>query len=261
MTPSNELNHRHQDSERCRWVERRRQQLRSPLQRRLNRSFKLRLLLALTGAILGLTVVNRWEQCRDQGFARGCVLRDAGGVVSVDNLEALSIVTAAVLFVLERGKRRQHEHTEAMELILTCQQAGVRFSLARNEAIELLCEAGLSFDGFDLSALDLGGLHAPGALWAKVKLAGSSLQEATLRHADLKGTDLKGADLKGADLKGADLQGADLQGADLRDTDLSEADLRGALLVGVDLSRAVLTGAKLDGSQHTLKGSPADHPV
>lgn len=256
MTPTSELNHRRQDSERCRWVERRRQQLRSPLQRRLNRSFKLRLLLALTGAILGLTVVNRWEQCRDQGFARGCVLHDAGGVVSVDNLEALSIVTAAVLFVLERGKRRQHEHTEAMELILTCQQAGVRFSLARNEAIELLCEAGLSFDGFDLSALDLGGLHAPGALWAKVKLAGSSLQEATLRHADLKG-----ADLKGADLKGADLQGADLRDTDLRDTDLSEADLRGALLVGVDLSRAVLTGAKLDGSQHTLKGSPADHPV
>jgi type II secretory pathway pseudopilin PulG len=212
------------------WIERRQRQLRSPLLRRLDRSFPLRLLLALAGAILALGVVNRWEQCRDQNLARGCLWHDAGGVISVDNLEALSIVTASLLFVLEGGKRRQRQHIEAVELILSCQQAGIRYSLARNEAIEMLCEAGIGFDGFDLSGIDLHALRAPGVRWPDVNLVG---------------TDLQAADLRGAELRGADLRQANLQDADLRSANLAAADLRGARLTGARLEAARLEGAQL----------------
>jgi uncharacterized protein YjbI with pentapeptide repeats len=54
-----------------------------------------------------------------------------------------------------------------MDLIHSWQQAGVRFSHARNEALELLCEAGVS--------------------WRQVDLAGSSLRQADLRQADQTG--------------------------------------------------------------------------
>lgn len=213
------------------WIERRQQQLRSPLLRRLDRSFPLRLLVALAGAILALGAVNRWEQCRDQNLARGCLWHDAGGVISVDNLEALSIVTASLLFVLEGGKRRQRQHIEAVELILSCQQAGIRYSLARNEAIEMLCEAGIGFDGFDLSGIDLHGLRAAGVRWPEVNLVG---------------TDLQAADLRGADLRGADLRQANLLDADLSDANLDGADLRGARLTGARLDRGQLASTRLD---------------
>jgi hypothetical protein len=217
-----------------RWLERRERRLRSPLLRRLDRSFPLRLVLALCGALLALGLVNRWEQCRDQRMAPGCLWHDAGGVVSVANLEALSIITAALLFVLEGGKRRQRQHIEAMDLIVSCQQAGVRYSLARNEAIELLSEAGIGFDGFDLSGLDLHALRAPGVRWPQVRLVAS---------------DLRGADLRGADLRGTDLRDADLQDADLREANLDGADLRGARLEGARLEGAQLSTARREPSE------------
>ena len=211
-----------------RWIERRERQLHSPLLRRLDRSFPLRLLLALCGALLSLAVVNRWEQCRQQKMAAGCLWHDAGGVVSVDNLEALSIVTDSLLFVLEGGKRRQRQHIEAMELILFCQQAGVRYSLARNDAIELLCEAGIGFDGFDFSGIDLHRLQVQGARWPEVKLAGSILRAANLNGADLRRADLRQTDLEDADLRGANLEGADLRGARLAGAKLAGARLNDA---------------------------------
>lgn len=196
-----------------RWVDRQQRRRHAPLLRWLDRSFGARLLLAAAGAILALAVVNRWEQCRDAGFGNGCLGRDAGGVVSVGNLEAFSIVTAGLLFILEGGKRRQRDHIEAMELILSCQQAGVRFSHARNEALELLSDAGLWLDGLDLSQCCLDGLRVPGGRWRQVNLSGSSLRGADLRQLDLRGARLSGADLSDADLRGAQLEGADLAGA------------------------------------------------
>lgn len=213
-----------------RWIERRRRQRRSPLRRQLEQSFPLRLLLAFTAAFLALAAVNRWEQCRDGSMAPGCLLRDAGGVISVDNLEALSIVTAGFLFILEGGQRRQREHVEAMDLILSCQQAGVRFSHARNEALERLSAAGLGLDGLQLNGIDLDELQVPGARWPGVNLAGSSLRDAVLRGADLRGANLTGSDLSGADLSDADLSGADLRGATLERARLTGATLEGASL-------------------------------
>jgi hypothetical protein len=223
------------------WVERQRRRRQSALLRALDHSFGLRLLVAAAAATLALGGVNRWEQCRDEAFARGCVWRDAGGVVNVSNLEAFSIVTAGFLFILEGGKRRQREHHEAMDLILACQQAGVRFAPARNDALELVSSAGLALDHWDLSGIDLDQIRIAGARWHGVNLSGS-----TLRHADLRRADLGEANLRAADLSNADLRGADLRAADLRDADLSHADLRGAQLEGAALDGAVLSGSQLD---------------
>ncbi|KEF43316.1 MAG: hypothetical protein ER33_00800 [Cyanobium sp. CACIAM 14] len=223
------------------WVERQRQRRRSPLLRLLDQSFGLRLLLAAAAATAALGAVNRFEQCRDRGFARGCLWQDAGGVVDVANLEAFSIVTAAFLYILEGGKRRQREHQHAHEVILSCQQAGVRYAPARNDALELLSRAGLNFHGWDLSGIDLDQIRIPGALWQGVNLSGS-----TLRTTNLRRVDLAGADLRRADLSGADLRDADLRGADLREADLRGADLRGALLEGAELQGAVLTDCRLE---------------
>lgn len=235
-----------------RWLEAYRRRRRSPWLRRLDQSFRLRLLLAALAALAALVLVNRWEHCRRSGLAGGCVWRDAGGVVTVANLEAFSIVTAGFLFVLEGGRRRQRDHQEALELILTFQQAGVRCSLARIEALERLSEAGFSPDGLDLSGLDLEGIHLAGARWPGAGLAGSCLRAADLRQMQLAGADLHGADLAGADLRGADLSGADLRqaclaAADLRGADLRQADLRDAEIEGARLAGSLLEGARLPG--------------
>ncbi|MBM5824775.1 MAG: pentapeptide repeat-containing protein [Cyanobacteria bacterium M_surface_10_m2_119] len=142
-------------------------------------------------------------------MARGCVWHDAGGVVNVDNLEALSIVTAAILFVLEGGKRRQREHVEAMELVYSCQEHRIRLSHARNEALEQLCEAGIELHGLDLSGADLSEIRLPAARLQGVKLVGTDLSRADLRGADLRGADLSGALLDGALPKGLEPGGAE----------------------------------------------------
>lgn len=226
-----------------RWLDRRRQRLRSPLMRQLDRSFGLRLLVALVAALAALGAVNRWDQCRKQQMAPGCIWHDAGGVVSVANLEALSILTAGVLFILEGGQRRQRQHIEAMELIISCRQAGSRFSFARNGALELLSDAGFWLDDLDLSSIDLDDIRVPGARWRGVNLSGSSLTNANLR-----GADLQGANLEAANLQGADLRGANLTRAILTKANLCRADLRGALLTHAVLDGAVLNGAFLDGA-------------
>jgi uncharacterized protein YjbI with pentapeptide repeats len=146
-------------------------------------------------------------------MAAGCLIHDAGGVMSVGNLEALSIMTASFLFMLEAGPRRQRDHLDAMELILSCRQAAVRFSYARNEALELLAAAGIWLDGQDLSGIILDEIRLTGARMQGVNLSGSSLRQADLRECDLRGADLRGADLRGARLEGACLEGAHLDGA------------------------------------------------
>lgn len=220
------------------WMQRRRNQRRSAWRRRLEHSFGLRLLVAFSAALAALAVVNRWDQCRHSHLVKGCLWRDAGGVVSVDNLEALSIMTAGFLFILEGGQRRQRQNVEAMELVFNCQQAGVRFSHARNEALEQLCQAGVWMDGLDLSSTNLDDLQMAGVRWRQVNLAGASLRS---------------ADLRGADLQGANLQNADLSHADLRDANLDATNLEGATLEG-----ARLAGVQPD--QAGRSGPPADPP-
>lgn len=72
-----------------------------------------------------------------------------------------------------------------------------------------------SYEGIDLSGVDLHRAH---------------LEEVNLKNAKLIGTNLWGAHLAGANLEGADLKDAVLTGADLKDAVLTGADLRGARL-------------------------------
>ncbi len=52
-------------------------------------------------------------------------------MISIGNVESLSIVTAAFPYILESRKRKRQDHREAMELVMACQQAGVVMSLDR----------------------------------------------------------------------------------------------------------------------------------
>lgn len=226
----------------------------------IEHSFPVRLLLALlaAGALLG--VVDRWENCRRLDFAPGCLQREVGGIITVSNVEALSIVTAALLYLLEGGQRRRRENLEAMGVILECQKAGARLSYARNDALEKLSARGLWLDGLDLSLAQLEQLRAPHSRWRSVKLHKACLRGACLHDIDLQEADLSGADLRKAQLVHADLRHADLRGADLRQADLRGADLRDARMEGAQLQEARLEGADLRGSGPTgsLPPVPAD---
>lgn len=210
--------------------------------------FPLRLLLALVAAGTLLGLVDRWENCRDHQFESGCLTRNADGVISIGNVESLSIVTAAFLYLFEGTQRRQRENLEAMEVILSCQQAGARLSHARNDALETLSRRGIWLDGLDLSRAQLDDLLAPHARWRGVNLQRASLQRACLHDTDLQNADLTGADLRLARLQHADLRGAILTGCDLRHADLRGADLRGAVTAGARLDSALLEGADLSGT-------------
>jgi hypothetical protein len=223
---------------RSNWAEAQRRRRTSPLLRRLDHSFALRLTLAIGAALTLLGVVNRLENCLSNRDDPNCLTSNALAVISVGNVESLSIVTAAFLFILDGSRRRWREHREALELLLTCQQAGVVMSFARLEALEELTRAGLWLDGFDLSGTNLEGLQAEGGRWRRVNLAG-----AMLRGAHFRGSDLSGANLRGADLRDADLSEADLRGADLRDSRLTGARLTGARLEGTRLDASLPTGA------------------
>lgn len=207
--------------------------------------FPVRLLLALVAAGCLLAVVDRWENCREHQFQRGCLSRNADSVISIGNVESLSIVTAAFLYLFEGTQRRRRQNLEAMEVILSCQQARARLSHARNDALETLSRRGLWLDGLDLSHTQLDDLIAPHARWRDVNLQQASLQRACLHDTDLQGADLSGADLRCSRLEHADLRRANLSACDLRGADLRGADLRGAITAGALLDSARLEGADL----------------
>jgi hypothetical protein len=225
------------------WVEGQRRRRASALFRRLDHSFALRLMLAVVAALTLLGLVNRFENCHVNRGDPDCLTSNALDVISVGNVESLSIVTAAFLFILEGSRRRRREHREALELLMACRQAGVVMSIARVEALEDLNRAGLWLDGFDLSGTNLEGLQAEGGRWRRVNLTGAMLRGAHFSGSDLRGAILRGADLRGADLRETDLKETDLREADLREADLSAADLRGSRLEG-----ALLEGAQFDSS-------------
>lgn len=232
-----------QAGRRQRWVEGQRRRRASPLFRLLDHSFGFRLFVAGVTAVGLLAVVNRFENCHANPSDRNCLSSNVLAVISVSNVEALSIVTAALLFILEGPRRRRRENHEAMELVMACQNAGVVMSLGRIEALETLNDAGLWIDGLDLRRTHLEGLRAEHGHWHRVDLSEAQLRGCRMAGTDLSGSNLSGADLRGADLRGAVLAGVNLHGADLRDADLCHADLSNA-----DLSQADLTGAKLTGT-------------
>ena len=206
------------------WVDRQQRRHDSRFFRLLDGSFLFRLALSGAAAMALLTVVNSYATCRNNRWAKGCLWRDTEALISVGNVESLSIVTAAFLYVLEAQKRRQRDNIEAYELLMNCNASGIKLLVARTTALETLNNAGLPIDGQQLAGFDLRNLQAANGHWHNVNLEGT-----VLRRANLAGTDLSGANLRGADLR--------------------DADLRGAILVGADLEGALLEGAQLDGAE------------
>jgi len=236
------------------WVERQQRRHDSRFFRLLDNFFLFRLVMAASGALALLFVVNSYATCRNNHWAVGCLRRDVEALVSVNNVEALSIVTAALLYVLEGDKRRQRENLEAYDLLMRCHGSGLKWLIGRIHALESLNRAGLPIDGQQLAGCDLHNLQAPNGHWHGVNLENTVLRNANLAGTDLRGSNLRGADLCNADLRQADLSATDLGGANLRGTDLrqavlSEADLRGDDLRGALLEGSLLAGAHLDGVQ------------
>jgi uncharacterized protein YjbI with pentapeptide repeats len=172
----------------------------------------------------------------------------------VGNLEALSVATAAFLYLLEGRQRRLQQNVDAFKLILTFQQSGAKLSYARNDALEQLNEAGLWLDGLDLSQANLDELNASGGRWRRVNLHRASLRNAHFEDADLGGCDLRYADLSHGNFRHADLRGANLTGANLSHADLRGADLTGALTDGAQTDGTALQGAALTGTSLAVLG-------
>jgi Pentapeptide repeats (8 copies) len=208
------------------WYERQKKRKSSPFFRLLQHSFQFRLLVAAVIALLLLAAVNRFETCQVRGNRPDCISYKPWSIISVSNIESFSIVTAALLYILEKRRRKETEHGEAAERVINSQQLGIVHSIARIDALETLNEDGLPLDGIDLQGANLEGLSIP---------------YGCLRGVNLSRTVLIGANLQGTDLTGANLTSADLTGANLTD----------AILTNADLTDAILTGTILDGTKYS----------
>lgn len=218
------------------WYTRQQQRRASPFYRLLDRSFGFRLLIAAAASFSLLAVVHRFENCYGSDAKTACITSNFWDIVSVGNVESFSIVAAALIYIMEAGQRKEKEHHEMLDLLLTQRDAGTSMSLARIRALEDLSAAGLWQDNFDLHGANLEGLRIPFSRWHGADFSGAVLRQANLRQSDLSGADFHGADLSGADLRGADLSDADFTGADLSGADLSGAQLRGTQFEGANLN-------------------------
>ena len=168
-----------------------------------------------------LAVVNRFENCHAKAGQADCLTSNVPEIISIGTVESFSIVTAAIVYLLEAGQRKEKEHHEMLELLLAQRQAGASNSLGRLRALEMLSADGLWQDGFDLGGANLEGLRIPFSRWR-----GASFSGTVLRNADCHGADLAGADFSRADLSGARGDGAAFGGAQLSRT-LTDGPLPG----------------------------------
>jgi hypothetical protein len=200
------------------WYERQQKRKASPFFRLLRRSFRFRLFLSALIAFTLLGVVNRFETCHARNNQADCIGHDLWSVISVSNIESFSIMTAALLYILEKRQHKQEEHGKAVERLVMNQQMGAVNSLGRMDALELLCEDGIWLDGIDLQGANLEGLSIPGGRLRRVNLSGAVLIDANLQGVDFTSANLAGADLTGADVTGAIFTGADLTGTILENS-------------------------------------------
>ncbi len=223
------------------WFSRQQRRRSSPFWLLVDRSFGFRVLIAAGLSFLLLSVVNRFDNCHGSEAVENCLTSNYLDVISVGNVESFSIVTAAITYMLEAGRRKEREHQEQLGLLLTLREAGVAVSLGRIRAIEDLVADGVWQDNFDLQGTYLVGVRIPYSRWR-----GGNFAQAVLRRADLRGADLRGAVFTGADLGQANLAGSDLTEADFSGASLADADLTGAILSGANFEGADLRGTGLE---------------
>lgn len=223
------------------WYERQKKRKSSPFFRLLQRSFRFRLLLAAVISLSMLIAINRFETCHGKKDVYDCIFADFWAIISVGNVESFSIVTAALLYILESGRRKQKEHEEAAEIIRNNNATKVVHSIARIQAMELLNRAGFAVDEQDFERANLEQLEMPFGRIRRSNLANTVLIKADFRHANLTGTNLAHANLTEANLSNANLTDVDLTGANLTD-----ANLKGANLTRTNFNEANLTRTQFD---------------
>jgi uncharacterized protein YjbI with pentapeptide repeats len=163
------------------------------------------------------------------------------------NLEAIAIFSAAIIFILEGKDRQKQNQYEAWRVINSAQgQAG---NGGRILALKDLKDSGASLEcisasGSDLSSIDLSYANLKYADFRK-----SVLDNAQFQNADLSNANLEGAKLRNANLANAILDGANLNDAILDDANLNGAKLSCATLNNTSLARAQLDEARLDSSE------------
>ncbi len=217
----------------------------SPILKLFNQSVWFRVTTALVIAYIAIVIVyliENWSRgeiiCLPEDSAGICLLKELVGLIAVENIESFSILTAAILYLLESQQRQQKSIYEAWQVIDNAAAASVPTSPARFKALQDLNHNKVSLDGIYIPKVDL----------TNIKLANASLKGACIQEANLSRADLSNCNLNKANLEGANLGGVNLSKADLRCANLSKADLRGA-----NLSKADLRGANLE--EANLKGA------
>jgi len=212
------------------WYERQQQRKFSPFFRLVDRSFGFRLFLSGASAGLLLSVIDRFETCRAHHYVSNCLSIEVLSAISISNVEAFSIVTASLLYIMDRSQYREQKHFQCWEAISIANQAKAANSYGRIKALEILSEDGIWLDGFDLQGANLEYLEVPYGRLRGINLANANLMGADLRQADLTQANLANANLTNANLTGANLTDADLTNATLTGTNLTDADLTGTQL-------------------------------
>ena len=233
------------------WYSRQQRRRTSPFFVLVDQSFGFRILIAAILSFVLLSAVNRFDNCHGAEAREDCLTSNYLDVISIGNVESFSIVTAALVYILEAGRRKEREHQELMKLIISQREAGIRVSISRIRAIEDLASDGVWQDDVDLRDTNLEGVRIPFSRWR-----GANFANSVLRKANLQGSDLKGANFTEADLTGVDLTGADLTQAIFTRAILSNADLSGALLTGAVFQDADLRGTILDPSASVATDRP-----
>lgn len=147
-----------------------------------------------------LAAVNRFENCHDPSSRPDCLTSDFLDIISIGNVESFSVVTAALVYLLEAGKRKEREHHEMFELLLAQREARASNSLGWLRALENLSAAGLWQEDFDLHGANLDGLRIPFSRWRGANFANTVLCQANLSGADLRGANVEGANFREAEL-------------------------------------------------------------
>ncbi len=223
------------------WYERQKERKSSPFFRLLQYNFRFRLALASIISLMLILAIHRFENCYQNNYSEDCLAADVWSIISVNNIKNFSVVTAAILYILEAGKRKEKEHLDAWKLITAQNEAKVVHSIARIQAVELLSSDGFSLDKQDFEGANLEQLEMPFGQLRQSNLANTVLIRANFQQTDLTGTNLTHADLTEANLSHANLTDADLTGANLTD-----ANLKGANLTRTNFHGANLTYAQWD---------------
>ncbi|WP_259724396.1 pentapeptide repeat-containing protein [Synechococcus sp. CS-1332] len=237
--------------QRSTWFSRQQRRRASPFHLLLDRSFGFRVLIAASLSFVLLSLVNRFDNCHGAEARENCLTSNYLDVISIGNVESFSILTAALVYILEAGRRKEQEHHEQLGLLLMLREAGIAVSLGRIRIVEDLTADGLWQDDFDLQGTNLEGIRIPFSRWR-----GGNFANTVLRNANLRSSDLVGANFTAANLTGADLSGADLTEANFTGAILTNADLTGAILTGTVFQDADLRGTSLDQSASVASGRP-----